>query len=118
GAPGWSLRARVVELGAALLGGGHASADEPYYRGGRLTLIINFAAGGPTDIEGRLLAKRLTKHIDGHPGMIVQNMDGAGGMIGAGFLGEVAPKDGTTLGYFTGSPRRLARHPQALPPHL
>src|SRR5262249_13285264 len=116
GAPGWSLRARVVELGAALLGGGHASADEPYYRGGRLTLIINFAAGGPTDIEGRLLAKHLPKHIDGRPGMIVQNMDGAGGMIGAGFLGEVAPKDGTTLGYFTGSAWRYASNPERVRP--
>jgi tripartite-type tricarboxylate transporter receptor subunit TctC len=99
-------------LGAALLGAPHASADEPYYKGKRLSLIINFAAGGPTDIEGRLLAKHLVKHIDGHPGIIVQNMDGAGGMIGAGYLGEVAPRDGTTLGYFTGSAWRYANNPE------
>jgi tripartite-type tricarboxylate transporter receptor subunit TctC len=90
----------------------HASAEEVFYKGKRLSLIVNFAAGGPTDIEGRLLAKHLVKHIDGHPGMIVQNMDGAGGMIGAGFLGEAAPRDGTVLGYFTGSAWRYASNPE------
>jgi tripartite-type tricarboxylate transporter receptor subunit TctC len=80
-----------------------ARADEPFYKGKRLTLLINFAAGGPTDIEGRLFAKYLVKHIEGQPGVIVQNMDGAGGLIGAQYLGEVAPRDGTVLGYLSGS---------------
>jgi tripartite-type tricarboxylate transporter receptor subunit TctC len=104
--------ALILALGSALAGAPPASANEPYYKGKRLSLIINFAAGGPTDIEGRLLAKHLGKHIEGHPGIIVQNMDGAGGMIGAGFLGEVAPKDGTVLGYFTGSAWRYANNPE------
>src|SRR5499427_7995074 len=103
--------ALILALGSALAGAPPASADEPYYKGKRLSLIINFAAGGPTDIEGRLLAKHLGKHIDGHPGIIVQNMDGAGGMIGAGYLGEVAPRDGTMVGYFTGTPWRYANDP-------
>ena len=106
------LRAVVVGFCAALVCISHASADEPYYKGKRLALIVNFAAGGPTDIEGRLLAKHLARHIDGQPAIIVQNMDGAGGMIGAGYLGEVAPKDGTTLGYFTGSAWRYASNPE------
>jgi len=80
-----------------------AAAQEPYYKGKRLTLLINFAAGGPTDIEGRLFAKHLAKHIDGQPNVIVQNMDGAGGVVGAQFVGEVAPKDGTVVGYFAGT---------------
>ena len=110
----FTLRMPAVVLGlcAALANAPPAAADEPFYQGKRLTLIINFAAGGPTDIEGRLLAKHLGKHIDGHPGIIVQNMDGAGGMIGAGYLGEVAPKDGTALGYFTGSAWRYANNPE------
>src|SRR5258708_6711327 len=89
---------------AVLLGlAATAHADEPFYKGKRLTLLINFAAGGPTDIEGRLFAKYLVKHIEGQPGVIVQNMDGAGGLIGAQYLGEIAPKDGTVLGYLSGS---------------
>jgi len=107
-----ALRTTIVTLCAALASVPYASADEPYYKGRRLTLIINFAAGGPTDIEGRLLAKHLVRHVAGNPGLIVQNMDGAGGMIGAGYLGEVAPKDGTTLGYFTGSAWRYANNPE------
>ena len=42
-----------------------ARADDPFYKGKRLTILINFAAGGPTDIEGRLFAKHLARHIDG-----------------------------------------------------
>jgi hypothetical protein len=80
-----------------------ALGDDAYYQGKRLTLLINFAAGGPTDIEGRIFAKYLGRHIDGHPNVIVQNMDGAGGLIGAQYLGEIAPKDGTVLGYLTGT---------------
>src|ERR1700757_2599940 len=80
-----------------------APAEEAFYKGKRLTLLINFAAGGPTDIEGRLFAKYLVKHIAGAPSIIVQNMDGAGGVIGAQYLGEVAPKDGTYVGYLSGT---------------
>jgi tripartite-type tricarboxylate transporter receptor subunit TctC len=80
-----------------------AAAQEPYYKGKRLTVLINFAAGGPTDIEGRLFAKHLAKHLDGGPQVITQNMEGAGGVIGAQFVGEVAPKDGTVMGYLSGT---------------
>jgi tripartite-type tricarboxylate transporter receptor subunit TctC len=92
--------------------GAAAAADNPYYKGKRLTVLINFTAGGPTDIEGRLFAKHLADHVESHPQVIVQNMDGAGGMIGAGWLGEVAPKDGTVLGYFTGTTWRYANDPE------
>jgi putative tricarboxylic transport membrane protein len=100
-----ALRATIHGLAALvlLLVVAPAAAEEPYYKGKRLTVLINFAAGGPTDIEGRLFAKYLVRHVDGAPGMIVQNMDGAGGLIGAQYLGEVAPRDGTVVGYLSGS---------------
>ena len=78
-----------------------ACAVDPFYKGKRLSMLINFAAGGPTDIEGRLFAKHIAKHIEGQPNVIVQNMDGAGGVVGTTYLGEVAPKDGTIVGYLT-----------------
>jgi len=78
-----------------------AAADDPFYKGKRLNLLINFAAGGPADIEGRLVAKHLGKHIDGTPGVIVQNKDGAGGLVGTNYLGELGPRDGTMAGYLT-----------------
>jgi tripartite-type tricarboxylate transporter receptor subunit TctC len=97
--------ARIGVCAALSLGFGLASAgaQQPYYKGKRLIVLINFAAGGPTDIEGRLFAKHIGKHIAGHPSVIVQNMDGAGGLVGAQFVGEVAPKDGTVMGYFAGT---------------
>ncbi len=50
-----------------------------------------------------MFAKHLVKHIDGVPNLVIQNMDGAGGLIGAQYLGEVAAKDGTVLGALTGT---------------
>src|SRR5262245_25274268 len=106
--PMGSIRAQAAFAGfcAALLLAGVATcahAQEPYYKGKRVTVLINFAAGGPTDIEGRLFAKYLGRHIEGAPTVIVQNMDGAGGVVGATYLGEVAPKDGTYVGYLSGT---------------
>ena len=80
---------------------GASAAD--YYAGRRITLLINFAAGGPTDVEGRLFARHLARVLAGSPALIVQNMDGAGGLIGVNYMGEVAPKDGTMIGYLTGA---------------
>jgi tripartite-type tricarboxylate transporter receptor subunit TctC len=97
------MRAAVLVVTALLGLAAPARADEPFYKGKRLTLLINFAAGGPTDIEGRLFAKYLVRHLEGQPGMIVQNMDGAGGLIGAQYLAEVAPRDGSVLGYLSGT---------------
>ena len=93
----------VIIVAALALGATTARAEEPFYQGKRLTLLINFAPGGPTDVEGRLLAKHIVKHIAGNPLIIVQNKDGASGMVGAAYLGEVGPKDGTMFGYLTGT---------------
>jgi tripartite-type tricarboxylate transporter receptor subunit TctC len=87
---------------SALWAGSSFSADTPFYRGKTLTVLINFAAGGPTDIEGRLVARYLGRHLPGQPVIVVQNMAGAGGVTGTNYLGEVAKPDGLTLGYFTG----------------
>lgn len=94
----------------------NARADEPFYKGKRLTLLINFAIGGPADVEGRLFAKYIGRHIAGHPSVVVQNMDGAGGVVGAKYLGAVAPKDGTIVGYFTGTGFMYALDPPRFNP--
>ena len=78
------------------------AGQAPFYQGKNIIFLINFAAGGPTDIEGRIVARHLAKHISGNPAVIVQNMPGAGGVTGINFLGEAAKKDALTLGYFTG----------------
>jgi tripartite-type tricarboxylate transporter receptor subunit TctC len=95
-----------------------AHADEPFYKNKRLTLLINFAIGGPADVEGRLFAKYIGRHIAGEPSVLVQNMDGAGGVVGAKYLGAVAPKDGTIVGYFTGTGFIYAIDPSRFDPEF
>lgn len=98
-----SIRFPLSLLAGALLSVTPALAGQaPFYQGKTITFLINFASGGPTDIEGRIVARHLTKHIPGNPVVVVQNMPGAGGVTGINFLGEAAKRDALTVGYFTG----------------
>jgi tripartite-type tricarboxylate transporter receptor subunit TctC len=109
-------RAAIVALAAAALIAGAASgarAEEAFYKNKRLTVLINFAPSGPTDIEGRLFAKHIAKHLDGNPSVIVQNKDGAGGLVGSAFLGELGPKDGTMVGYFSSTAFKFVIEPES-----
>ena len=91
-----------------------ARAAEPFYKGKRLTLLIGAASGGPTDIEGPVAGGSiLGRHIEGHPSLLVLNKEGAvGGVVGATFLGEVAPRDGTMLGYLSGTAWNFVNEPE------
>ena len=84
----------------AALAGLAVASEAPFYQGKRITFLINYTPGGPTDIEGRLVARHLGKHIPGNPRIIVKNMPGAGGLAGTNFMGEVARPDGLTVAFF------------------
>ena len=88
---------------SAISSAAYAAEKAPFYQGKTLNIIINFAAGGPTDIESRIFAKHLTRHIPGQPTVTVQNMGGGGGLTAVNYIGEVAKSDGMTAAYFTGS---------------
>lgn len=92
----------LASVSLAWIASAEPGAAQGYYAGKRLTILINYSAGGPADIEGRVIARHLAKHIEGQPGIVVQNMDGAGGLMGTNYVGEIAPKDGTVLGLLTG----------------
>ena len=79
-----------------------SDAQEPYYKGKTVRFLINFSAGGPTDVFGRLIARYFPKHVAGNPAVMVQNMSGAGGIIGANYVYEIAKPDGLTIGVFSG----------------
>jgi tripartite-type tricarboxylate transporter receptor subunit TctC len=115
----WMGKRNVLAGAIAMLGMVSAmsawSAPRPFYAGKQLTVLVNFAAGGPTDIEGRVFAEFLANHIDGHPSVIVENKEGAGGLTGTVYLGEVGPKDGTEVGYLTGSAWNAVNQPNLLP---
>jgi len=75
-------------------------AQAQFYKGKTVTMIINYPAGGPTDIEGRIVAQHLPVHIAGKPNIVIKNVGGAGGVVGTNQLADAAP-DGETMGFFT-----------------
>lgn len=106
------MRRFCLTLAWLLLCFGHATAQQPFYAGKQLTILVNYDAGGPTDLEARVFSRHIAKHVPGNPRIIVQNMGGAGGIVGAKYLGEVAPRDGSMLGYFTASTQRYVSNPE------
>lgn len=75
-----------------------ADAVETFYRGRSITLIVGFNPGGSNDFVGRLLSRFMGEHIPGRPAIVVQNMPGAGGLVAANHLYNVAIKDGSVIG--------------------
>src|SRR5262245_7133657 len=80
-----------------------ARADDvaDFYRGKLIKVVVGFASGGGYDVYARLLARHFGKYIPGNPGLVVQNMVGAGGLRAANFIYSAAPKDGTAIGILT-----------------
>lgn len=65
------------------------------YPGGRtVRVVVPFAAGGTTDLLGRIVAQILTESMGGT--FVVDNKTGAGGNVGAELVAK-APPDGLTL---------------------
>ena len=73
-----------------------------FYRGKTVKIIVGFSAGGGYDAYSRLIGRHLQKHIPGNPSIIVENMAGAGSILLANHMFNVAPKDGTVIGNFSG----------------
>jgi tripartite-type tricarboxylate transporter receptor subunit TctC len=66
-------------LAAALIAGGTARAQDWPARA--ITMVVPYAAGGPTDVVGRLFAQQMSETIGRQ--IVVENVPGAGGMTGA-----------------------------------
>ncbi len=72
--------------------------SESWYEGKTIKVIVGFTSGGFYDRWSRLLARYVPKYLPGRPEMIVQNMPGAGGLIAANHVYNVAKSDGLTIG--------------------
>src|SRR6185436_17143869 len=75
-----------------------AWAQAPFYEGKTITVIAGVSAGSAYDLYARLMAQFMGKHIAGNPSFVVQNMTGAGSIIGANYLYNVSKPDGLTIG--------------------
>lgn len=92
----------IVILAAVLLGSGQASAQEPFFKGKTVRIVVGFAAGGGFDTYSRAMARYWGRHIPGNPSIIVENMAGAGSLIAANHVYKAARPDGLTIGNFGG----------------
>lgn len=79
-----------------------AFAQEPFFKGKTIRIIVGFSPGGGYDTYARLIGRHLGKHIPGAPTVTVENMPGAGSLIAANHIYKVAKPDGLTMAHFIG----------------
>ena len=77
---------------------GHAENPVGFYKGKNVDLYIGYSAGGGYDLYARSLARHMGGLIAGNPAIVPKNMPGAGSLVLANWLYNVAPKDGTAFG--------------------
>ncbi len=73
-------------------------AQEPFYAGKTMRLIVGTGAGAGYDLIARMLAEHMPRFIPGAPRIVVENMVGAGSLVMANYLANRAPRDGTVMG--------------------
>lgn len=95
----WLLVAAFVGLATTP----SAAADRSLYEGKTIRIVVGASAGGGSDVYSRVIARHMTRHVPSHPNIIVENMPGAGTMIAANYVYNVAKPDGLTIGNFIGA---------------
>lgn len=93
----------LIAAAALLAAGAPAAAADAvadFYRGKTVTIVVGHEPGTGFDIYARSLQRHLGRHIPGNPGIVVQNMAGAGGIVAANWLYNIAPRDGSVLATF------------------
>jgi tripartite-type tricarboxylate transporter receptor subunit TctC len=81
-------------LAITLLSVPEAAADD-FYAGKQITFVVGAGVGGGYDLQARVTARHLGKHIPGKPSIVVQNMPSR--IAAANFIFSGAPNDGTTI---------------------
>src|SRR3981189_3283228 len=74
-----------------------SSQAADYYQGRTLTVIVGYAPGGGVDASARAMTRHLGKFIPGQPSVIVQNMEGAAGLVSVNHPERRVAPDGLTL---------------------
>jgi tripartite-type tricarboxylate transporter receptor subunit TctC len=92
------MLSHIVALCLAIAPPQAAQAADDVFAGKTINVIAGFPPGGGVDGEMRVLARFIAKYIPGGPGIVPRNMQGAGGIILANHLYNMAAADGLTLG--------------------
>jgi tripartite-type tricarboxylate transporter receptor subunit TctC len=90
----------LILLAAAVMVAAAPTHAQDGYPNRPITMIVPFAAGGSTDVIGRLVADGLSRVLGQQ--VVVDNRGGAGGSLGTGAIAKATP-DGTTIGMGTAS---------------
>jgi tripartite-type tricarboxylate transporter receptor subunit TctC len=72
------------------------------FHGQTIRLAVNATAGSSSDLLGRILAPSIANRIPGAPNLVVENRPGAGGLVAANQLYNLAKPDGLTIGLLFG----------------
>ena len=80
-----------------------ALAQSNSYQGKTIRMIVGYQPGDSHDQWARTYTRYLGKYIPGNPNFLVQNMPGAGGMIAANYIYNIAKQDGLTMGTIGGA---------------
>jgi tripartite-type tricarboxylate transporter receptor subunit TctC len=76
------------------------AAEDEFYKGKTVTLVVGYSVGGGYDQYARALARHLGSRIPGNPSVLVQNMPGAASLTAVRYLDSNAPRDGTVITTF------------------
>ena len=71
-----------------------------FYQGKTIKFVVGYQSGDSHDLWARAYARHMGKHIPGNATFIVQNITGAGSMVAANYIYNVAKPDGLTMGTF------------------
>ena len=74
-----------------------SQSHDRFFDGKTIRFLVASGPGATTDISARLVGRYLGKHMPGNPSIVVQNMPGAGGIVAANYLFNVAKPDGLTI---------------------
>ena len=93
----------LVAFGLIVASSLPAPAQQPYYAGKTIEILVPFGAGGGTDIETRFLVPFFGKHTAGNPRVAVRNMPGGGSITGTNWYAQNAKPDGLQMLATSGS---------------
>jgi len=94
---------RIFLAAVAFWVGGTAARAEDFYQGKTIRMMVFGAPGGGYDTYTRMIARHIVRYIPGQPSAVVENMEGAGGLVLANYLYKRAEPDGLTFGTFNNS---------------
>jgi tripartite-type tricarboxylate transporter receptor subunit TctC len=85
-------------IGFAFFASSADATSHDFFKGKTIRLVVGTSTGGAQDEWARFIAPHLGRNIPGSPDVVVQNMPGAGTVIAANHVYNIAKPDGLTLG--------------------